>query len=393
MDGNSVHIQIVAADCPAILTALNQARIPVQDVHRVDDLTIRFRIASSDLKKAQTLANKRGGKLKVLRSASLPGAIRSFVRRPLLIFGLLLIAIATLFLPTRVLFIQVEGNVNIPGKWIMESAKTCGITFGASRREIRSERVKNQLLETLPQLQWVGVNTYGCTAVISVRERAEESKVESQTGVTSMVASTDGIITSCTATKGNLVCKIGQAVKAGQTLISGYTDCGISIRAERSEGEVYAQTLQNLRVIIPTDWDQKGETTLEKKKYSVIIGKKRINFYQDSGILDTTCDKMYTEHVLTLPGGFPLPLVLLVEKQVYRNVQQTNAPVQDVSGIAKETAENYLRRQMISGTILSSQFTEEFDDGVYVLLGQYRCLEMIGRMRSEEIIESNGENH
>lgn len=31
--------------------------------------------------------------------------------------------------------------------------------------------MKNALLSAIPELQWAGVNTYGCRAVISVRER------------------------------------------------------------------------------------------------------------------------------------------------------------------------------------------------------------------------------
>ena len=36
---------------------------------------------------------------------------------------------------------------------------------------IRSEKVKNSLLQRIPQLQWAGINTDGCVAVISVREK------------------------------------------------------------------------------------------------------------------------------------------------------------------------------------------------------------------------------
>lgn len=393
MNGNAVLVQVVAADCSAILSALNRAQIRVQKVNRIDALTIRFQVQHANVQTTQIIVDRSGGKLKVLRSAATIKTVHSVCKRPVLIFGILLMAALTLYLPTKVLFVLVEGNTQVPERMILECAQSCGITFGASRREIRSERVKNQLLQTMPQLQWVGVNTYGCTAVISVKERETEEKEEAFPGVSSIVAVRDGIIESCTATKGNLVCKPGQAVKAGQTLISGYTDCGLSIRAERSEGEVFAQTLRSVKVVVPADWDKKGEVTSTRKNYSVIIGKKRINFYKDSGILDTTCDKMYTEYVLTLPGGFQLPVVLLVEELVCRNVQTTNAQVQDVSNVARETARNYLLGQMISGSILTHELIDEADDDVYVLTGEYRCSEMIGRMRSEEIIQSNGENN
>ena len=68
-------------------------------------------------------------------------------------------------------------------------------------------------------------------------------------GVGSIVASRDGVITSITTTKGTPLCKAGQAVKAGQILISGYTDCGISIRADPAEGEVFAETYREMMTL------------------------------------------------------------------------------------------------------------------------------------------------
>lgn len=389
MYGNYTQLQIVSADCTGILFLLNREQIPVYDVRYQDDLSVYLRIASVDLPQTRRIINRCGGKLRIITTVSTAQTAGRLIKRPILVAGLLLTVILTIFVPTRALFIRVDGNEHITDKLILEAAEASGIAFGASRREIRSERVKNRLLEELPQLQWIGVNTYGCTAIISVKERESDEKTQPSHRVSSIVAVTDGIIESCTAMKGNLICKPGQAVKAGQVLVSGYTDCGLSIRASQAEGEIYAQTIHALRVCVPADWDQKGDPETVTEKYSVIIGKKRINFYKDSGILDTTCDKMYTKYVLTLPGGFQLPVILLVEKQVWRNASQTGAQVQDVSDLAHEIAQDYLQQQMISGAIRSCDATGELNNGVYVLQGEYRCSEMIGRVRSEEIVQAN----
>lgn len=390
---NMLRICVVAADCPGLLSSLHAYGVCVYDVERVDDLTLHLRIAGSDLRNAQMLVEKRGGMLRVLTSEGPGRRIRSFFHRPVLLLGLLLIVAITVILPTRVLFIEVEGDSAVPEALILECARSCGVGLGVSRRELRSEGIKNKLLQMLPQLEWVGVNTYGCRAVISVTEREPEEETKQEHSVSSIIAARDGVISSCTVTSGNLICKPGQAVRAGQTLVSGYTDCGITIRATRAEGEIYAQTLRSLKVMLPTNCDKKGETKEITKKYSLIVGKKRINFYKDSGILDTTCDKMYTEYVLTLPGGFQLPVVLLVQTQVSYALQQTGAQIQDASEIAEETARAYLQQLMISGTILNSSISEEYDNGAYVLVGKYRCMEMIGRVHSEEILDGNGEDN
>ena len=169
----------------------------------------------------------------------------------------------------------------------------------------------------------------------------------------------------------------------GQILISGYTDCGICIRASKAEGEVFAKTERSLSVISPAIWTQKEEKQAVTKKYALIIGKKRINFYKASGILDTSCDKMYLESYLTLPGGFRLPVILLTEVYTYREsvLMQTEEPTMS------EFTQSYLRQQMVSGMILAMSERMHQREGVFCLEGKYICTEMIGRIRNEEIIK------
>ena len=88
-----------------------------------------------------------------------------------LIIGLMLLLFFSVWLPSRVLFIEIQGNDTLSAQSILEEAKDCGIIMGASRRFVRSQQVKNTLLDKLPQLQWAGVETIGCVAVITVRER------------------------------------------------------------------------------------------------------------------------------------------------------------------------------------------------------------------------------
>lgn len=388
-----MEIRIVTADVSGFLTMLHGRGVSIFEVRRPDDLTLQLRISAHDLHTVKKTAERFGGTLRVLTETGVNKRLRSFLRRPVLFLGVLLVTFLTYFLPTRILFVEIEGNSAVADAKILECAEACGVYPGTTRRDIRSEEIKNRLLQMLPQLEWVGVNSYGCRAVISVTERELPLPSENAYHVSSIVAQRDGIISSCTVTSGNLLCKPGQAVKAGQTLISGYTDCGLTIQATRAEGEVYAQTMHTVKVVVPADCDQKGSEKEIVKKYSLILGKKRINFYKDSGILDTGCDKMYTEYVLTLPGGFKLPVAVLVQTQVVCSLRQTSQQLQDVSQVAAETADRYLQQQMISGVINSSSVTKEYKDGVYVLVGQYRCTEMIGRIHGEEILDIHGKDY
>ena len=389
---NLVLVQIVTADCAGILTAIYQSEISIWNVSQLDYFTLKLSVSERELVLLERLTKRHGGELTVLQIGKSKAALRQLFARPVILFGVLLLLLATLFIPTRVFFFRVEGNERIPKKQILEAMQACGVGFGSSVRQIRSESVKNQLLQTLPQLKWTGVNTRGCLAVISVKEREEEEPYNKASIVSSIVAARDGIIESCTVTSGTQICRIGQAVKEGQLLVSGYTDCGMTIRAGHSEAEIYAFTKRNLRIVLPTECSSRGERTQIFQKYSLIFGKKRINFYNDSGISDTSCDKMYRRYTMTLPGGFELPIVLLVERITLYSEELISIQPTEASRVAQNAAKDYLTQNMISGTVAVSAVSERYDSGAYILNGEYRCREMIGRLQNEGNLNYNGEN-
>ena len=379
------EVELTSAEPEQALQAINQENLPIFDIRFADSLTVTFRVSRADYRKLKELTGRRGEKLRISDRTGLYWRIRSLKSRKLLVLGVLLFLFLSLFLPTRVLFLRVEGNNQVPTEKILAAAETCGIRFFASRRQVRSEKVKNALLSEVPELQWAGINTNGCVAWIRVQERADHQDDRVGSGVSSIVAARDGILDSCTVTRGNLICTPGQAVRSGQVLISGYTDCGLYIQATQAEGEIYAITKRNLEVIAPVDSATVRELGEVKYKISLLVGKKRINLWKDSGISGTTCGRMYLEYYVTLPGAFQLPLALSVESYFPRETEPLQT-VPDADALT-DFAQSYLQAQMVAGQIRSSDLSLSEEVGAIRMTGSYICREMIGRVQSEKMGE------
>lgn len=387
----TVTASLTGADITETLDLLARRGIPILHCQFHTELEAVITLRRGDYRQVKLLCGKRGDTLRLKKRSGIYWTLKALLKRPVLTFGALFYLVTALYLPSRVLFVRVVGNSAVPARLILEAAAECGIGFGASRREVRSERMKNALLEAVPQLQWAGVNTYGCVAEISVRERAQQEAPVVESSFGHIVAIREGIITSCNATRGNLLCAPGQAVEAGDILISGYTDCGLTIRAEQAQGEVFAATRRELTVITPDICLAGAENGEEKKKISLLIGKKRINFWKDSGIWDATCDRMYEEYYITLPGGFQLPFGWSVERYRPRTLSETELSAESREQLLQEAGAAYLKGQMLSGTIRDSVLTLAEEDGYLQMTGQYSCVEMIGFMQRQEIGETNGE--
>lgn len=385
-----LRIEATSASIADMLSAVNDAGIVLTDVTPKNDLVVEATVSRSDYQRLEKLLSRRGEKFKVTQKQGVFWSIAALRRRPVLVVGLAIYLILAMYLPTRVLFVKVEGNKMVTTQAVLEEAEQIGISFGASRRDVRSEAVKNALLTAMPQLQWAGINTYGCVAVISVEERTEEIKIRENKSVCSVVAKCDGVIQEMTVTRGNALCKVGQAVTAGQVLVSGYTDCGIIIKATTAEAEVYADTLHELEAVTPTQREERTEIDREESRYYLIFGKNMIKLFKDSGISDASCVKMYEESYLTLPGGFQLPVALVQERLVYYT--QDSVCAEDASAFSwlEHQIDEYLTEQMVAGKIINSEVTTTLLGDAIYFNGKYSCYEMIGQVYSEEIYKDNG---
>ncbi len=385
------ELELTTADPMGALAAIRNAGIELRQIEQKTDLTLIFCVSRREISQVKRLTGRRGERVKIRKLGGIYWYINNIFKRPVLLVGLAVLIFLSLWTPGKVFFIQVEGNHTVPEQLILERAAECGITFGTTAREVRSENMKNKLLSSMEQLQWAGINTYGCVAVISVKERAVNEETDEAHGVSSIVASRDGIVDVVTVLQGSAACVPGQVVKEGQTLISGYTDCGIKIQATQADGEVFAYTKRKLTAVSPLSCDIRGSNMAVEKKYSLLIGKKRINLYNNSGILDGSCVKMYLRQYVTLPGGFVLPLAILTETWIYYEAEEGNAEVTQLQ--LQEFASSYLCTLMTAGAIRSANETVVSDEAVMILQGDYNCYEMIGITHIEEIWENYGEDN
>ena len=307
-----LKIRVTTSDPARFLSAIAENRVDILSVEWVDLLCFIGVISYRDYQKLQNLQHNYGGKTEIVQKIGLSWYFHMLAGRPVMGVGMLLFLLLSLSLPSRILFVRTEGNVAIPDAMLLEQAANCGIKFGSKSKDVRSEKVKNSLLSENRTLQWVGVDFSGCVATIHVRERSLVEQNENNRGVNSVVAGYDGVVSKITVLNGTALCQVGEQVNTGDTLISGYTDCGLKVQAGSASGEVFAYTLRPVSAILPESFAKNGTANAMHHCICLKIGKKQINLCNHSGILYATCDKMYVEKYWTLPGGFRLPVSIVV---------------------------------------------------------------------------------
>jgi len=388
-----VRIKITTAEIDRIINRLIAESIYIFDLTSVDSLTYIFSLHRASFVDAKQIFEKCGVSYKVITTLGITASLSRIVKRPVLLLGILLFILISCIVPGKIYFFRIIGNETISAEEILLQAENCGIHFGVNARKLRSEEVKNQLLGNLPQLQWLGVTTNGSVATIRVSERSYTPEREMDQGIPmGIFASDNGIITHMTVLKGTPAVKVGQSVEAGDLLVSGYTDCGITTRAEQAQAEVFAFTMHHLHILTPAKTIYKRYNEEEETCYRFRIGKKVINLCNHSGIQATTCDKMYKEDYMSLPGEFKLPVSLT---RIYHKFGELSegSPSDGLPDWLQQYAKDYLYSQMVAGDVMDETLQMSATDLVYVLTGDYFCREIISKSEYEEINEYHAENN
>ena len=120
-----------------------------------------------------------------------------------------------------------------------------------------------------------------------------------------------------------------------------------------------------------------------RTRWALRAGKKRINFYQNSGISDAECDKIIYEYPFAIRGVFTLPFSLVRERvQPYRTA---DAPVSEDA--ARASLEQALLQQLretigADGAIISYETTAETTGNVLTVTLTAECEQEIGRAQA-----------
>lgn len=346
-----------------------------------DPLTLRFYLPSRQQKALESKATMRGDSFRVIKEKGGRSLVRQLLRRlpmGLAVFFMLVFAMCA---GNRLWFFQVEGNRRLSTETILAAARDCGLNFWSKTRELDRERVKNDLLNALPDLQWAGINLDGGILTICVRERIQGEMLPDRDSITDVIAARDGLVVSMDVTGGQAKCQVGQAVTRGEILVTGIVEHEYQPQLTHAEAEVYALTQRQLRGVLPSRAFGKTYTGETTRAFSLVFGRKKIKIFGNSGISGTTCDRMYEVRHLILPGGYRLPLAFLWETaREYTLTPQDGVefPEEAMSAVM----ERLVREDMIAGELLHCSQSGKEIEGAFELNAIYSCREMIARERN-----------
>lgn len=369
------------------LDALLGAGIAFWSVAKPDEFTLTLRLYRADARSACALAQRCQCDAQCTPLHSARGDFYGLKRRWVLLVGLPAVLALAVLLSNFVVAVDVQGCQNVEPIRVLRALEDLGVRFGAWGPSIDSEQIRNELLCVIPELRWAGVNWSGLRANVQVAERSQPVPPTARNGAQNLIACTDGVITQLAVYNGQAVCAPGDAVSAGQVLISGTVDLERLRVTTRALGEVYADTLRTVRVVTPQTRIERAPGRLAGVCVYVSIGRKRIKIFGSSGIIVDSCVKMIDRGTMRLPGSWELPIRLSVER--YYRTAPSEVPLSQAAAcdMLIPSADRQNAETMIAGQVLDADTELRTEGGAYCLTKTMHCREMIARSAEIPILE------
>lgn len=365
-----------------------QRKLTFWGVEWLDEQNLKLTLLRRNLRAAEDLARRAGCDVVVEQWAGMPAFLLRFRKRYAFLLGLSLSVLSICLLSNFVLTIEVTGNERVPDAVILSQVRRLGLCNGVYGPKLDTKQIALDTQLALEDLSWVSVNLYGTRAQVVVRERVEPPELLEKDGVSDLVAGAGGLILRVDAVEGQAKVKAGDMVTPGDVLISGtvtmegpqYSDVPPQYLYVRAAGTVWARTWRTVSAAIPIETTVKKYTGEEKKRWSMTIFERRINFYANGSISWENYDKISKTNCAVLPGGQRLPFFLT--RETVKRWMPGRMQVDPTA--AQELLEAQLTQKLEQlvgedGQVITVDWSAHISGGLLTVTGVAECEEQIGR--------------
>ena len=344
-------------------------QIAIWDIGRRGE-TLTGSVSASDYHRLSNLAKKTGVRLKIANKGGLPFKTRKVKKRHGLLVGVGVFA-AFLFGMTRFVWsIHIVGNEQIPEYIIMQTLEQAGVSPGVARRRINVRDVEQLALLNIRELGWIALNIDGASLYVIVNEAHLPPPLVNPHAPSNIVAAYTGQIVEMRVYQGQPLFNIGQAVMAGEVVVSGISQDSFGQNVLRhARAEVIAEVSRQIEIRVSTQQTEYRETGQSARRNFI-----RVFGFEAPIFLPFNIPQPYTiertENPLTLFGA-ELPVrhrseafTLMREIPLHLNEEQAR----DRAMLELEIAQS---AQFGQAEIISRSLTGRLEGEEFVLTASY----------------------
>ena len=351
-----------------VINLLLSEGIHVTRVKRSNHTTLRLTVKARDEKRALEIITDKGYTYKVLGRGGITNVLGVLKKRLALIIAIAAaIALLVLF-SSHVWIVKIEGLETLEQARIEQLLAENGLTAGVSKSALDKKKIENQLMISVPELSWVGIEIKGIKATVRLAEMDEPPVMQDKDAPSDIIAKSDGTITKVTVLQGTPMIKEGDVVKKGQLLIKGEEKDG---KKRAALGEVYAEV-----------WHKSSGASLLYETIAMRTGDSVSNQYFMLGgrkLSYTELDIPYTHFEYTCNdqalGGNLFTGLRWINENAYEIEYITNQlNIDDAKAIALKYAQDKMNATIGDAEVIYSNIIYQTIDDKLVTAELFACI-------------------
>ena len=209
-------------------------------------------VRAGQYRQLRSCAREAGCRLRAQERHGLPFSASFLRRRRGLPAGTALGALLLILLSQQVWSVEFTGLQTISEQEMRAACQEIGLVPGAWKASFDPVLAEQQLMLRFPGVSWLTVNTQGSTAVVALAEGVEKPDMEAWKRPCNIRSAAAGQILRMEVYAGQAEVDAGDAVTAGQLLVSGVTeDAWGGVTLHHAAARIVAETRREFTAAVP----------------------------------------------------------------------------------------------------------------------------------------------
>lgn len=239
-----VMIELKGRGLERFVNRAAQSGVPLWGIRRTAADAVTARTNIEGFYAMRPLLRGTGLRARILDKRGLPIALSRFRGREALLFGWILVVALLVAASRFIWYISVEGCDVVGEAQIIETLAELGVETGSPRSATATFDLGGRIMQSDSRIAWAGVRLEGVILRVSIVEAAPYAPEDAGDEPGSLFAKKDGVIARVLVEGGKAKVVAGDAVFAGQMLISGVIrNDELGYIVTRAKGKVIARVV------------------------------------------------------------------------------------------------------------------------------------------------------
>ena len=335
-------------------------------------------VAARKYRRLRRCAHRTGCRLKIREKRGLPFALRRTRGHRGLWAGSAAFLLILYFLSLRVWCVQITGDSPYPAGQLENALAAEGLARGVWKGSVDPKITAERVMLKFPDIRWMSINLHGSAAEVVVQKKVKKPQITDLTGVCNVKASATGQILSMKVYAGTPAVKKGDAVVAGQLLVSAVVEDQLGgSTLTHASAEIDAETVHELTARVELKQTKTVSTgrVVYRRNLDIFGARLPVTLQRKPGTGWNVSRQKYDVSMF----GTPLPLSIYEERWEEMHSVGFVLTKEQARAAAKQEIDRQAKQILKSGKIVEMKTEEKWEKNALTESAHLTCEENIAQ--------------